>query len=215
MVVIPNGFDSSRFFASPSHRASVREELSLPDDAQVVAMIARFHPDKDHRNFLAAASLVAQADPDVVFVLAGESITWSNELLGAWIDEHRLRSRMRLLSLRTDIQRVLAAVDLLVSSSSSEGLPLVIGEAMLCGVPCAATDCGDSREIIGPTGRVVPPRDPTALARAILDLLAVPPSERSTLGTAARERIMANYDIRVVARRYVALYAEVAGRNDV
>lgn len=212
MVVIPNGFDPDRFVANPVDRNSIRREFSIPDEAPVVGLIARFHPDKDHRGFLEAARIVAREDRDVVFVLAGESIAWSNEVLCAWIDHCGLRARVRLLGVRSDVPRILSAVDVVASSSSSEGLPLLIGEAMLCGVPCAATDCGDSREIVGPTGRIVPPRDPAALATAILELLALAPDERVALGAAARERVVANYDICAVARRYAALYAEVSGR---
>jgi glycosyltransferase involved in cell wall biosynthesis len=108
------------------------------------------------------------------------------------------------------VPSLLAALDVLASSSRSEGFPQVVGEAMLCGVPCAVTDCGDSREIVGRAGRVVPTGDPGALAEAILELLALPGPERAVLGAAGRERIRVRYDIASVSRRYVELYREVA-----
>lgn len=209
MLVIPNGFVSERLAASSQARAQVRRELDIPDDAPLVGVIARVHPDKDHRNFLAAASLVSATRRDAVFLLAGDGASPSNAMLSGWIDASGMGRRVRMLGFRSDVPRLLAALDVLVSSSRGEGFPQILGEAMLCGIPCVATDCGDSREILGTTGWVVPIRDPAALARGILDALALSPSERAALGAAARERIVERYELRVVARRYADLYAEV------
>lgn len=213
MVVISNGFDLARFAPDPEARAHVRRELSVADGAPVVGLLARFHPDKDHWNFLDAAARVATAMPGVVLVMAGHGVVPENAVLASWIDALGLRARVRLLGLRPDVARVLAALDVLASSSRTEGFSQVLGEAMACGVPCAATDCGDSREVVGPTGRVVPPGDAAALAGALLELLALEPHARAALGTEARERVRRNYDLAAVAQRWVSLYAEVASRR--
>ena len=83
---------------------------------------------------------------------------------------------------------------------------MAIGEAMACGVPCVATDVGDSASIVGETGRVVPPRDPRALAAAWEELLALAPDARKRLGQAARLRIQERYDLASITRRYEDLY---------
>lgn len=209
MVAIPNGFEVDRFHPDPAARAQLREELGVGDRAPLVGMVARFHPDKDHRNFVAAARQVATRLEKVVFLLAGDGAAWSNPELCRWIDEAGLRLRVRLLGQRSDVPRVLAGLDVLVSSSRTEGFPQVLGEAMLSGVPCVATDCGDSREIVGDAGRLVAPRDPEALADAILEVLELSPAQRAALGDAARQSIQTRYDISSVARRYIALYDEV------
>jgi glycosyltransferase involved in cell wall biosynthesis len=213
MLVIPNGFDLTRFAAQPGARARVRRELDIPDEAGVVGMVARFHPDKDHRNFVAAARVVGEANRGAVFVLAGQGVDGANPTLSTWIDANGLRSRVRLLGVRSDVPSVLAAMDVLATSSRTEAFPNVLGEAMASGIPCVATDCGDSRAIVGATGRVVPPGDPVALGRAILEVLGLPPLTRAALGAAARERICERYDIRVIARRYVSVYESVSGRG--
>jgi glycosyltransferase involved in cell wall biosynthesis len=210
IVVIPNGFDLKRFVRDPQSGARIRSELSIPEGAPVVGLVARFHPDKDHANFVAAAGLVARANPDVRFVLAGNDVEWSNDVMRAGIDALGLRARTRLLGPRSDVPSLLSAMDVLVQSSRTEGLPNVLGEAMACGVPCVATDCGDSRALVGPTGRIVPPRDPTALANATLDLLALAPAARAALGDAAARRIRERYDLRVMTRRYSELYRWIA-----
>jgi glycosyltransferase involved in cell wall biosynthesis len=210
MLVVPNGFDLDRFAADRAAGARIRRELSIPDRTQVVGLLARFHPDKDHRTFITAAQLVSQVEAGAVFLLAGRGADWSNRELRGWIDDNGLRERIRLLGHRSDVPQLLSAMDVHASSSRTEAFPNVLGEAMACGVPCVVTDCGDSREILGPTGRVVPPRDPAALAGAILDLLRLDPGRRAALAAAAAERVRALYDLRAIARRYVDLYFDCA-----
>jgi len=209
MTVIPIGFDLERFASDPEAGASLRRELSIPGGAPVVGLLARVHPDKDHPNFLQAASLMARERPDVTFVLTGSGVEWSNPVLAGPIDELGLRERVRLLGVVPDVLAVLSAIDVLVLSSRTEAFPNVLGEAMACGVPCAATDCGDAREIVGETGRIAPPRDPAGLARAVLELLALTRDERAALGRAARDRVRTRYEIGAVGRRYAEVYAEV------
>ncbi len=209
MVVIPNGFDLDRFAPDPAAGARVRAELDIPPGAPAVGRVARFHPDKDHRTFLLAARTVAGALPGALFLLAGFGVTSANPLLASLIDELGLGGRVRLLGVRNDISAVLAALDVVVQSSRVEGFPNVLGEAMACGIPVAATDCGDSAEIVGDTGRIVPTGDPGALANAVIELLTLPVERRSALGRACRQRVMERYHIRSVARRFEALWRDV------
>ncbi len=212
-TVIPNGFDLAGFARDPAAAASVRRDIGLPPGARVVGLIARYHPDKDHPTFLDAARRITRAAQDVFFLLAGQGVEWSNPRLASTIDTFAIRTRVRLLGPRSDVPALLSALDVLASSSRSEGFPQILGEAMSCGVLCAATDCGDSREIVGPSGRLVPPRDPAALAQAIVELLSLPPGERAALGAAARERIAARYDISYIARRYTSFWEDVAAAH--
>jgi glycosyltransferase involved in cell wall biosynthesis len=103
--------------------------------------------------------------------------------------------------------RLSAALDIASSSSAyGEAFPLVVGEAMSCGVPCVVTDVGDSGWIVGNTGRVVPPRNPEALANAWKELLHLGLEGRETLGRAARERIIASFALDSVVAQYETLY---------
>ena len=80
-------------------------------------------------------------------------------------------------------------------------------EAMSCGLPCVAAECGDADDILGPTGIVVPPRDPGALAAAWERLIPLGPDPRRALGAKARDRIIEFYDLRSIVDRYDALYS--------
>jgi len=93
-----------------------------------------------------------------------------------------------------------------LSSAFGEGCPNVLVEAMSCGLPCVATDCGDAADILGPTGIVVPARDPEALAAAWNQLISLGPDPRRALGARARDRIIAFYDLPAIVGRYDALY---------
>jgi glycosyltransferase involved in cell wall biosynthesis len=102
------------------------------------------------------------------------------------------------------------AVDVATLSSLGEAFPLALGEAMACGVPCVATDVGDSALLVADTGRIVPPRDPDALAAAWEALVAMGAAGRERLGRAARARVEARFGIGRVAARYADLWRRVA-----
>jgi glycosyltransferase involved in cell wall biosynthesis len=214
MCVIPNGFDLGRFSPSAEARAAIRAELSIPEATMVVGMAARFDADKDYPNLLRAAGRVIRQRTDVLFVLCGGGVDSTNGELQRLVAEAGAAGRVRCLGQRADLHRVMASWDLAVLSSRTEAFPNVLGEAMACGVPCVATDVGDSATIVGDTGRLVPPQDDGALAGGILELLALPAAARAELGARARDRIVAEYDIARIAARYDALYRRlVAGER--
>jgi glycosyltransferase involved in cell wall biosynthesis len=210
MQVIPNGFDLSRFQPEAEARVSLRQELALPGETPLIGLIARFAPEKDHANFIRAAGRLAQRCPDVHFVLCGRGVTPENSALAAQIDSEGLAERCHLLGDRDDVPRLTPAFDLATCSSSSESFPQILGEAMACGVPCVTTDVGDAALIVGETGRVVPSRDPEALANAWGDLLDAGADERQRLGQLARDRIGEQFAIDDVVARYHTLYRELA-----
>lgn len=212
MVVIPNGFDAGVFRPDPDARQRVRHERGIADDARVVGFPARFDPQKDHATFFASAAKVLAADPQIVFVLCGEGMTLENTALTRLIDDAGLpATAIRLLGERRDMPSVMAAFDVVVSSSAfGEGFPNVLGEGMAAGAIPVATDSGDSRAIVDGIGFIAPPRDPAALARAIGDALGLTPDERKRRVVAGRERVMRDYAIDVIARRYLALWRDAA-----
>lgn len=207
--VIPNGFDTQRFHPDSSARLSLRTEWHIPDDAVIIAFVARVDPMKDHATFLEAAQQVANARQNVCFLLVGKDTL----TLAQAVDVKGLADQVRLLGYRSDIECLLPGVDVLCLSSLGEGFPNVLGEAMACGIPCVSTDVGDARSIIGDTGLVVPVRDPTSLAHAMINLIDRGPAARATLGRAARERIEKTYSLPRIVERYVALYSDLATQH--
>ena len=213
MTVIPNGFDLEVFRPDPEARAAVRAGLGLAEQTPLVGLAARYHPQKDHETFLEAARRVVETRPDVRFLLCGGRVDEQNGPLVDAVRRAGLEAHCRLVGRRDDIERVNAALDVACSSSAfGEGFSNAVGEAMACGVPCVVTDVGDSARIVGDTGRVAPPRDPEALAAALLDLLAMSPERRRELGGAAQRRIADHFSLSIAVERYERLWSATVDR---
>lgn len=207
--IIPNGFDTNAFKKSPEICRQFRLELGLSEETCLIGLIGRFHPMKDHANFLKAARILSQKKTNVQFVLAGKSVDWDNQLLRRLIQELELTNQVYLLGERDDIPYLTAALDIATTSSYSEGFPNVIGEAMSCGVPCVVTDVGDSAWIVGNTGQVVQPKNPEALCAGWLKLMEMGVEARHDLGDKARQRIEDLFSIESIVQQYEQLYQKV------
>jgi glycosyltransferase involved in cell wall biosynthesis len=204
MRVVPNGFELRMFRPCANAREEIRHSLGIPAEAPVISMLARLHPMKDYPGLLRA---IEELDnPRVHFVLAGSGVVSSEPLFVEALSKSRHRDRVHLLGARNDPPRLWAAADVGTLSSSSEGFPNAIGEAMCCEVPCVATDVGETGVLIADTGRIVAPRDPVALARGWQELLAVTPEERRALGRRARQRMATVYSIESVAKQFEQIY---------
>jgi len=204
-VVIENGFDTEQFKPDREANRRMRASLRIDQDAVIVGHIGRFHPTKDHLTFLKAAATVDSKKRNIVFVLCGQGVDANNETLVEQVSVLGLSGRIHLLGRREDMPSVFSMLDILVSSSLSEAFPSVIGEAMSCGIPCVATDAGDSARLIADTGLVVPVREPILLAEAITQLVEQP-EQRRLLGTAARRRIQEYFGVDSMLQKTEALY---------
>lgn len=210
--VIPNGFDLNLFYPNENARKEFRQELGLAKDSVLIGIIARDDPMKDLPNFIYAGGLLLKelTTNDIHFIMVGRGINKNNQELNNLIAKNGWGERFHLLGERDDIPMIMAALDTFCLSSLSEGFPTVIGEAMACGIPCVVTDAGDSAAIVGNTGRIVPVKNPEALAAACLELVKMTAQERLELGKRARKRIELRYSLPSVVTMYEDLYLEIA-----
>jgi len=117
---------------------------------------------------------------------------------------------IHLMDERKNIAEITAGLDIANSCSfSSEGFSNTIGESMACGVPIVATEVGDSSEIIGNAGIIVPPKNPPALAKAWQAMLEMPIAQRMAMGTEGTKRIEAQFSLKTITHRYQTLYQSV------
>ena len=160
---------------------------------------------KDHSTFLKAASLLLRERNDVHFVLVGNGVNLENRMMSTQIP-NVWKDRFHLLGERDDIEYITAALDIASLASHGEAFPNIICEAMACGVPCVATNVGDTAHIIGETGLMVAPRDPVAMAKAWASMLAMSEEDRRALGQSTRRRVFSLFSIDKVTRQYEELY---------
>jgi len=208
--LVHNGIDIQRFRFSASERERIRAELG-GGGAFVWLAVGRLEPQKDYPTLLQAFAQLGRNDS--VLWIAGEGRL--REELENLVRALGLEGRVRLLGKRDDIPALMSAADAFVLSSMFEGFPLVIIEAMACELPVVATDSGGPREIVedGQTGFLVPPKDPDALAQAMLRLMNLPETERRKMGKLGREKVVAKYSLDCIVDQWEALYTEFLKRN--
>jgi glycosyltransferase involved in cell wall biosynthesis len=161
----------------------VRAEFAIPEDAFVLACVANFRTQKNHALLIEAAAQVLARRTDALFVLAGDGPL--REQVLAQIDRRGLRDRVRYLGAVPGANRLVAAADALVLSSTYEGLPVVVMEAIAAGVPVVSTAVGGVPDLVrdGDNGILVPPGSPEMLTEGLLR--AMRPEVHSALVTGA------------------------------
>jgi len=208
---IPAGVDTSIFRPDSNARARLRSELGLPLDQLIVGIVGRFHAQKDYPTFLHAFAELCRVVSKAHAVMVGVNITPANRELVQLAQHLGIGDRVHMLGLRSDTQSILAGLDLFVLASAfGEACPTVLIEAMACGVPCVATDVGDSARIVGDTGKIVPTRNPSALAAACAEVLA---SRCAGASAAARRRIQECYSLEIMTQGFADLFEDLVGRR--
>jgi glycosyltransferase involved in cell wall biosynthesis len=214
MVVIPNGFDFSNLTATAEQRIALRRECNFSDDELVVGCLGWFHQVKGQDNFVKAAAIVAPGHIKVRFLMVGADCDEHNANLMSWIHEHNLQNFFVLLGERDDVSVCLAAMDVFCMPSRTEGFPNGLGEAMAMGLPCVATEVGDTAVLAGGTAVLVPAQDEQALARGLLEVIALPKEQRNEMGKRSKEQVIAEFSIEKACERFTAVYQEIVSRDE-
>jgi glycosyltransferase involved in cell wall biosynthesis len=205
--VIWNGAPLEEFApVAPARAEAARLSLGLDPEAEVVGTIGRLNAQKGHRYLLAAAPAVLARRPRARFLVVGDG-----DLAGPLRDQARelgIADRVVFAGHRSDIPDVLGAIDVFCISSTYEGTPLALFEAMAAAKAIVSTAVDGCREVLehGKTALLVPPVQPQALADALVRALEDRPL-RASLGEAARAA-SARYDIRTCVEQMQALYEE-------
>ena len=196
---VGNGRDPALFRPDPAARVRIRASLGTPADRVVIVIVSRLVEAKGYAELLQAMHVLPEAELWVV----GERLDSDRGAdLAPLFAASGLGRRLKMLGYREDVPAILAASDIFVLPSHFEGLPMVLIEAMFCGLPVVASNIPGPREQVlpGVTGLLVPPADPQSLATA-LAALAGAPERRRAMGQAGRARALACYDeSRVLAR---------------
>lgn len=199
--IIKAGIDLDGF---NTDRDQARREMDLSPEAPVVAIVARLSAEKNHRMLLEAWKRVVQEVPSAILLVAGAGP--EQAALEQQIESLDLQNNVQLLGVRRDIARILGAVDVFVISSDREGLPIAVLEAMAASRPVVATAVGDLPSVVThqERGLNVPPKDPQAMASALIDLLTHP-DRAKTMGQAGRE-FVSQFGLAPMVRAHQELY---------
>ena len=191
-------------------RRAARVAAGLPLEGRMVLAVGNLYPVKDHATLLRAT---ARLPEDVRVAIAGRGEEEAN--LRRLASELGLASRCQLLGVRDDVERLLAAADVFVQPSRSEGLPLAVLEAMAAGLPVVASRVGGIPEAVveGRTGLLVEPGEPALLAGALEQVLA-DADRAASMGEAGRRRSEEEFSIQTMVQRYLRLYSAGGSRRD-
>ncbi len=208
--VIPNGVDLDRFRSADG--AALRRAYGVRDEQILVGAVGNVRPAKDYHTFLRAAAAMAQ-DERFVFLVVGEQTQPLYGELLALRHQLGLDDRVHFTGFREDVPNVMAALDTLAISSSSEGFSLAAIQAMTAGTPVVATRSGGPEGIItdGRDGLLVPTASPPALADAIRQVNA-DSTLRARITAAARSTVAERFSLEAMLDRYERLYSGVVGR---
>lgn len=210
---VPNGVDTKRFRPDFQNRFRLRAELGLQDDFIWLA-VGRFEEAKDYPNLIRAfASVVRRRGRTVLLIVGQGPLRKEVERLAR---ELGVTAYLRFMGVRGDIPDLMNAADGYVMSSAWEGLPIVLLEASASGLPVVATDVGGNREVVleGKSGILVPPKDHEALARSMLQIMALPQEIRVSMGMQARQHIEDHYALDKLVDQWEALYWEVLRKRE-
>jgi glycosyltransferase involved in cell wall biosynthesis len=208
--VVANGVDVERFRPDPQARAEVRAELGIPSDAWVVGTVGRLAPEKDQALLVRAMAPLLDERRQLVIVGDGPA----REALAATVAGTWRAEFCHLLGARPDVERCIAAFDAFALTSLTEGLPLVLLEAMAMGLPVVSTAVGGIPDLIssGASGFLVEPGNEQQLFRRLLYLNTYP-TAGLRFGESGRELVHAKYSLGCMAERYQTLYERVVVRQ--
>ena len=204
VTTIPRGVDARR--VEPERgREAVREHLGIPRDAPVLLSLGALTWEKDPAAHVEIARLVAREEPSLVHLIVGDGPL--RPVVEAAVAGPSRGGTSRLLGTRSDVGDLLSAADVMLLASRTEGMPGVVVEAGIAGLPVAAYAVGGVAEVVvdEETGRLAPAGDLEALAETVLSLLR-DDAARARMGTAARTRCLERFEIGRVATRYGELY---------
>ena len=208
--VVRNGVELARF-RGPHDRAEVRRALGIPEAAIVACFVGRLEAQKGVDTLVEAFATLPLEALDLYLLVAGDGSLRSG--LEDMVRGFGWHDRVRFLSFRSDVEKVLGASDIFVLPSRFEAMPIALVEAVATGLPSVVTDVGDNAEIVGDAGLglVVPPGDVRALARGV-ETLARAPEARREMGARAAEAAR-RYSAEAAAHDVERVYAEVLGEG--
>ena len=207
ILLIENGIDLERFTNNAPPEA-IKESLGIEKDALVVGTIGALTKEKGHQYLLRAVLKVIRIYPQAIFLLVGDGI--ERPSLEKTVSSLGIKDSVIFAGMRKDVPKILSIFDVFVLPSLNEGLPMALLEAQGAQIPVIASYVGAIPDVLqdGVTGVLIPPKDPQAIAEAIIMIL----SDKQLASRIAKkgfERVRDNFSAERMARKYLSLYYEL------
>jgi glycosyltransferase involved in cell wall biosynthesis len=211
LTVFGNGVDLNRFRPQPEVRAAVRHELGLAEDAVVIGAVGRLVFEKGYAELFAAWPGVRAAVPNAELLVIGGADPEKSDALDQAALDAAAAAGVRLLGMRSDVERLYQAMDVYVLASYREGFPRSAMEAAACGLPLVATNIRGCRQVIedGVTGRLVPARAVAPLQEALIESASA--DVRAGWGAASLRKARAEFDQQHQIDTSLRIYRELLG----
>lgn len=210
VVTIHNGVDSTEFLSREEARSLLfaHTEAQVPTGSIIIGTIAELHKNKGLPYAIEAIATLAKKDPSLFYFILGTGE--EQKKLASLIKQHGLQERVFLFGFVENAAKYLKAFDAFILPSVKEGLPYVLLEAGLAGLPVVASRVGGIPEIIedGKTGLLVPPRDKDALCEALQRIIGSP-DLRGSFGTALKQRVVDDFSLETMISQTAVLYKKV------
>lgn len=201
---IPNGVDTNFFKFSLSARKQIRSDLLVKSDEFLILAVGRLVPAKDYPNLFDSLKILIDSCCKVRLAIAGDG-ELKNDLI-AMSKSHNIFNKVNFLGSRADIPGLMSAADVFVLSSEWEGFGLVVAEAMACGRPVVATDCGGPADIVIQKDFTVNIKDPIALASALHRAINLSTEEARVISDESRKHVEINYSLKSAVNNWRRLY---------
>jgi L-malate glycosyltransferase len=202
LEIIRAGVDPANYGES---KGEARRLLGLNQQEKIAVIVARLFPEKNHKLLLEAFAEVVRRVENARLLIVGDGV--EEAAIQNEITRLKLREQVTMMGVRRDVARILAASDVFVLSSDREGLPIAVLEAMAAAKPVVATAVGDLPMVVKDfeTGRVVPAKNPQALAAALIEVLG---DEKKALNMGAKAlRTVDEYSLKTMVAKFELLYA--------
>lgn len=203
MLTVYNGVNFDNFTYDLEAKSTIIKELNLSIDTKIILAVGRLNTQKNYPNLLNAINIIKkQSSTPFVLLIAGDGEL--RDEIEQSIKALNISDNVILLGRRHDVPILISACDVFVLSSDYEGLPTVLIEALACQAQVLSTDVSGVHEIVGRYGKIVPIKNPVALANAIEDSLQN--NEKNVLG---RKYVKSKFDLDMISDKWLNIYNEV------
>ncbi len=199
--LVKNGIDTNIFKPDKYNNKKFKKNLGIPENKLLIGIVARYDPIKGHSDFLKGISIFNNCHALIV----GDGVTKSRELKLA-LNKLKLKEKVTLMEQQKNIGSIISCLDILVSTSYSEGFPTVIAEAMSCQTIVIATNVGDTKEILGEYNFLINPGDPQQLSERIKNISKMKNEIKLSLEKKLRKKIIDNYSLDKMIDKYENIY---------